>query len=57
MSFLTMTRVYETLASIPLPVQWFLAGVGCLFLAVRLFSFVHLLLNTFVLSGINVRTS
>ncbi|KAJ9156385.1 Very-long-chain 3-oxoacyl-CoA reductase [Pleurostoma richardsiae] len=50
-----MESVKQLVASIPQPVQWAFAGVGALYLSSRVLSYVHLLLNLFVLSGTNLR--
>lgn len=50
-----MDSVYDFRHNIPQPVQWAFAGVGALFLGSKILNFVQLLLNTFVLSGTNLR--
>lgn len=50
-----MTGITEILSSVPQPVQWALAGVGAYVVASRVLSYVQLLLELFVLSGVNVR--
>ena len=49
-----MDSLYDFLQRVPQPVQWALAGVGTLALSAKLWSYVSLLLNVFVLSGTSV---
>jgi hypothetical protein len=44
----------DTLDQIPKPVLSALAGIGALFLGLKVFNYVRLLLSLFVLSGKNV---
>ncbi|KAL2022891.1 hypothetical protein VTK56DRAFT_4422 [Thermocarpiscus australiensis] len=50
-----MDRALTFWSSVPQSVQWGLAGIGALYVARWALSFVQLLLNSFVLSGTNLR--
>ncbi|KAI1382700.1 short chain dehydrogenase [Hypoxylon trugodes] len=50
-----MDNLNSALASIPQGVQLTFAGLGALFVASKLLSFLRLLLSTFILSGTNLR--
>ncbi|KAI2620761.1 NAD(P)-binding protein [Hypomontagnella submonticulosa] len=50
-----MDTITDALASIPPSVQLTFAGIGALFAATKLLSFLRLFLGTFVLSGTNLR--
>merc|ERR1712000_743955 len=52
---LTMDSLSDFLQRVPQSVQWALAGVGTLALSAKLWSYVSLLLNVFVLSGTSLR--
>lgn len=49
-----MAGITDIFSSVPQPVQWTLAGIGALTIASRVLSYVHLLLELFILSGTNV---
>jgi 17beta-estradiol 17-dehydrogenase / very-long-chain 3-oxoacyl-CoA reductase len=49
-----MDAVNELLQRVPQAVQLGLIAVGALFLGSKLLSFLRLVLNSFVLSGVNV---
>lgn len=49
-----MDAVSDFIQRVPQAVQWGFAGVGALFLGSKIFSYLRLLLNVFVLSGTNV---
>lgn len=49
-----MDKISELLGSVPQPLQWALAGVGGLYVSSKLFGYLQLVLNLFVLSGTNV---
>lgn len=49
-----MVSISEFVAHVPQSVQWALAGVGALFVGGKVLSYLQLLLNLFVLSGVNV---
>lgn len=50
-----MAGLFETLGSIPAPVQWAFAGIGALYVSSKLLSYTRLLLDIFILSGTNLR--
>ncbi|RKU48869.1 hypothetical protein DL546_008164 [Coniochaeta pulveracea] len=50
-----MVSISEFVAHVPQSVQWALAGVGALFVGGKVLSYLQLLLNLFVLSGVNLR--
>jgi hypothetical protein len=49
-----MDSISDFVAHVPQGVQWAFAGVGALFVGGKVLSYLQLLLNLFVLSGVNV---
>jgi 17beta-estradiol 17-dehydrogenase / very-long-chain 3-oxoacyl-CoA reductase len=50
----TLDRALDLWNSIPQAGQWTLAGLGALYVAKPVLSFIQLFLNCFILSGTNV---
>ncbi|KAK0636502.1 hypothetical protein B0T17DRAFT_519272 [Bombardia bombarda] len=50
-----MDKIAQILAAVPQSVQWALAGIGAVYLAQGFAAFLQLVLNAFVLSGVNLR--
>ncbi|KAL2258408.1 hypothetical protein VTK26DRAFT_8288 [Humicola hyalothermophila] len=48
-------KALQLWSSVPQPAQWAVTGIGALYVAGKVLSFVQLLLNCFILSGTNLR--
>lgn len=49
-----MESVKSFLENVPQPVQWALAGIGALYLGSKFFSYLQLVLSSFLLPGTSV---
>ncbi|KAL7961295.1 hypothetical protein V8C34DRAFT_274334 [Trichoderma compactum] len=50
-----MESITSFLENVPQPVQWALAGIGALYLGSKFFSYLQLVLSSFLLPGTNLR--
>ncbi|KAL6866863.1 hypothetical protein J3F83DRAFT_741508 [Trichoderma novae-zelandiae] len=50
-----MESITRFLDNVPQPVQWALAGIGALYLGSKIFSYLQLVLSSFLLPGTNLR--